>query len=366
MKIDRTNYEMWLIDYLDGNLSNDQLLVLRKFLEENPDIDQELNSFEEVRTTPDNKKYPNRNLLKKSPSEITEEQFNHLCVAWLEDDLSEKQSAELLEIAAVNTSYQRSFNLIKNLKLKPEIIRYPGKNKLIKKSPGLVSARQIIITGLSIAATVAILVIAFNNDEEKSPALNPGTIAETLIQEKSDSSERLNSVSLIPEAESKEISDEVTVYPAIAEETLVLPVVQVNVVANNEALKTENQVVEELPVPGPSYFSSLALSAPVNSELIAIDNMTIINPLPNAYHQGLKYYLTSLLRNTVLKDETPEPGPIRGYEIADAGIDGLNMLFGWEMKLEETKDIEGNLSSFEFNSRLLKFNTPVKKYIAQK
>ena len=34
MNIDRTNYEIWLIDYLDGNLSDDQLLLLRKFIKD--------------------------------------------------------------------------------------------------------------------------------------------------------------------------------------------------------------------------------------------------------------------------------------------------------------------------------------------
>ena len=38
MKIDRSNYEIWIIDWLDGSLSDSQAEELKLFLNENPDI----------------------------------------------------------------------------------------------------------------------------------------------------------------------------------------------------------------------------------------------------------------------------------------------------------------------------------------
>jgi hypothetical protein len=41
MKPDRTSYEIWLVDYLDGNLDSGQAGLLMAFIEENPDIKEE-------------------------------------------------------------------------------------------------------------------------------------------------------------------------------------------------------------------------------------------------------------------------------------------------------------------------------------
>jgi hypothetical protein len=42
MEINRSNYEIWLIDWLDRNLSDLQVEQLQLFLIENPDLKEEL------------------------------------------------------------------------------------------------------------------------------------------------------------------------------------------------------------------------------------------------------------------------------------------------------------------------------------
>jgi len=53
--------------------------------------------------------------------------------------------------------------------------------------------------------------------------------------------------------------------------------------------------------------------------------------------------------------------PLKVYEIAEAGVTGLNRLFGWGMSLDEKNDNKGDLKSVYFSSKILKFNAPVKK-----
>jgi hypothetical protein len=62
-----------------------------------------------------------------------------------------------------------------------------------------------------------------------------------------------------------------------------------------------------------------------------------------------------------LKENTSKDSPLKGYEIAEAGVTGLNRLLGWEMALVEKNDENGELRSVYFSSKLLKFNAPVKK-----
>ena len=45
MEIDRSNYEIWLIDWIDGNLNSLQIDQLKLFLNENPDLREEFNDF---------------------------------------------------------------------------------------------------------------------------------------------------------------------------------------------------------------------------------------------------------------------------------------------------------------------------------
>ena len=49
MKINRNNYEMYFIDYLDGVLSPDLVSELLLFLDENPDLKEELSDLDALR-----------------------------------------------------------------------------------------------------------------------------------------------------------------------------------------------------------------------------------------------------------------------------------------------------------------------------
>lgn len=42
MQIDRSNYEIWLIDWLDENLNEIQIEQLQLFLRDNPDLKEEI------------------------------------------------------------------------------------------------------------------------------------------------------------------------------------------------------------------------------------------------------------------------------------------------------------------------------------
>jgi hypothetical protein len=74
-------------------------------------------------------------------------------------------------------------------------------------------------------------------------------------------------------------------------------------------------------------------------------------------------FISRTLRSKILKDKQVTDKPIQTYELAEAGIDGLNKLLGWQMALEKTSDSTGNVKSLYFSSRVLKFNAPVKKAI---
>ena len=159
MKIDRSNYEIWLIDWLDGNLDESQVAALLIFLNENPDISEEFYEMSTFRVKATDDSFKLKSNLKKSPEEIHESQFEYLCIAWLENDLSFLQKEELNEIIDHDARKKRTFELIQKTKLIPAEIIYRNKKSLLKRivPPAII---RLSVWGLSAAAIIG-LVLTF-------------------------------------------------------------------------------------------------------------------------------------------------------------------------------------------------------------
>jgi hypothetical protein len=72
-------------------------------------------------------------------------------------------------------------------------------------------------------------------------------------------------------------------------------------------------------------------------------------------------FFAKVFRERILKEVTIDDSPIKGYEIAEAGVTGLNKLLGWEMAFEKNSDENGELKSIYFSSKILKIQAPVNK-----
>src|SRR6056297_2487994 len=94
-KITRHNYEAYFIDYMEGTLSPSQKDKFIAFLESNPDLKEELQSWEEVKINPDKTiQFSEKNTLKKAHSIFPEEPpFEELCIAKAEGDLTENEAS---------------------------------------------------------------------------------------------------------------------------------------------------------------------------------------------------------------------------------------------------------------------------------
>ena len=160
MKIERSNYEIWLIDWLDGNLNDVQVEALKLFLNENPDLKKEAEELTTFTLYPATFSFPGKNTLKKTAADITESQFEFLCVGYLENDLSVTQEKELFEIINNDSEKEKMFELIQKTKLTALNINYPYKKQLIKRAFSERLIRYSVI-GLSAAATVALIITSY-------------------------------------------------------------------------------------------------------------------------------------------------------------------------------------------------------------
>jgi hypothetical protein len=134
--IDRSNYELWFLDYLDGILESDEIAMLHDFLHLNPDLREELENFDEVNLLPDEVNFLGKNQLKKIPLEAVPLRFsdvNQFFIAKLEGDLDENEEQDF-EIFLINYPEKvKEFVILKNTFLKPDLtIAYPVKKDLKK------------------------------------------------------------------------------------------------------------------------------------------------------------------------------------------------------------------------------------------
>ena len=360
MQPDRTNYEIWLIDYLDGNLTSVQEEQLHKFLDKNPDIGEEFGELLEYQISPGKNYFANKNQLKKSTSDLSDSQFELLCVAASEDDLSEQQTEEIQIIIAENTDRRKTFELINRIKLIAPDVRFKKKAVLRK----LTAAQKIIrfsAVGLSAAAGIALMITLFTlsgkNKEEFKPLSSTNLTG--------DSNKLLinnNKVVNIKTVEKIEISNvgRISVFSilnkTIPSEIKVLPVESALIDSSSK-----KQDIERINISKIDYKKGVNLvENELPNTLIAI-NVDNNSPLEVPDKPGFNDFVAKIFRTKILKSKTPEAGSIKGYEIADAGINGLNKLLGWQMSLQKTRDEKGDLKSLYFSSKILKFNAPVKK-----
>jgi hypothetical protein len=360
MKPDRTNYELWLIDYLDGNLNGMQLEQLMAFLDENPDIKQEFEGLSAIRVPLSEHSFLNKNSLKRSADSMSDSQFDLLCAASIEDDLTPEQKEELDEIISVNNKRRETLVVFARTKLTPPNLTYPYKNRL-KKLTLTQKIFRISVTAVSAAATVLIMFTLLHNQE---------------VDYKTAENIKMNQASSNPVKLNEEAKGQTTTIVPDKKANIKVPVVSNLIAKINETVSAEMMLLSEN---NPQSDSSLSENRSTNSKMDKIGglteipqdnpgnlslvsmNLTPVETIDEEPVNAVGRLFTRIIRDKILKSEMPEKGSLKAYEVADAGITGLNKLFGSNMTLKKTTDENGDVKSVYFNSKLIKFNAPVKK-----
>lgn len=344
MKPDRSNYEIWFIDWLDGNLDSHQVEELNIFLDKNPDLREEFRELSPVVIKHSDGQYKNKESLMRTAADISESQFEYLSVAFLENDLTAEQKTELIEITAQNADKKRSFELIQKTRISPVSLTYIHKSKLLRRTP-MQKVIRLSVIGLSAAAITTFIITTFlNAPHEISTSIN--NTASIIIPEKiiQIPAERQKEVRLVPVRKHQE--------DIVKTE---LAVVIRNDSADNSIIVKDNGINKI------NFSSDLALSENIASNTLMASGITFSVPEEDDGRSNVSRFISKTFREKILRDKTSPDSPLKGYEIAEAGVTGLNKLLGWEMALDKNNDENGELSSVYFSSKLLKFNSPVKK-----
>lgn len=171
MRIDRNTYESIFIDFLDGQLSDENIKSLISFLDQNPDLEEELKdltAFRKSQTNEVNEIHSfNSDSLKKEPILTDEDSnFEELCIAFYEGLLNEKEEFHLIELTENNEALKKTFKSYSHTIAKSDLsIAYPNKKSL--KRHKKIGIYQYASYAASILFIVSFIFIMNGNDAEQ-------------------------------------------------------------------------------------------------------------------------------------------------------------------------------------------------------
>jgi hypothetical protein len=218
------------------------------------------------------------------------------------------------------------------------------------------------VIGLSAAAAIALIIITYSVLPGNS-TLNIDSSAQTLVTDSTlqkpsqvIETERIITYSMPEPAEQKRESS----FSQIRKEDPVITNSDLISTLSDDSLVriTDNQeiTVDKVPILTQIDLNNVT----IRNTLIASNTIVYIPEIEDERSKVGRFFAKTF-REKFLKEKTPPDSPLKGFEIAEAGVTGLNKLFGWEMALDKKNDENGQPKSVYFSSKILKFNAPVKK-----
>ncbi len=360
MRITRQNYEPFFVDFLDGKLTDEVAAELEKFLEQNPDLKDELEGYAEIILRPEEYTvFTRKEGLKKGgdAKEINEDNFEQFCIAAAEKDISPQKKRELIRFIGNDKKKEKIFNLYSKIKLIPDKIAYPQK-QILYAAKTMPIYRKRFYQIMSAAASVLIIISLFflfdYNDSyqiAETPYLQsplpelPDPVKREMITE--DPTDARSSYETVQTELPYEIQE--SLLTDASEKDFAYEDIQFSPHFTETTERHEMSRIKSLP---PHTLASLTDAGkdikPVRMsdgfdytiETAASDEISI---------QSIAGQLTAgLLNNRNIPGIGDER--INLWNIADAGIKGFTRITGREVQFEKETDEEGKVVAFFFDA----------------
>lgn len=377
MRINRHNYEAYLLDQLEGRLSVEDQQELERFLNQNPDCGAEGLDLEPWILEDQTLSFPKRELLKKEfPDHSTalgDHNFDMFSIARMEGDLLEEQIAEHQTMLESNDQKAMEWQQWQQAILPVEQVFFPGKDRLKHKTAG--RSRMLWISISAAAAAVTLLIVLFRTDagfpiQENYTQDTKETQEESLIQlPQEESLIQAPQEELSGQDQDAPIVNDVqkeALYPEPMQNTQKIAgtaIQQNNDQTERSVPQAEGQLVaeERLQANAISFTAKRFRAASVIKE-VDMDQIEAfkITPLPsNSGNITLAQISEKGLQEIV--EDYAEEKDLSLWRIADAGIKGINKLAGSDISLLASRDEEGEVSGFKLKSKRFSFTRPINR-----
>lgn len=347
MKINRNNYEVYFIDYLEGKLDEKLVDDFLEFLQQNPDLKQELALFESVSLEPEEITFDKKELLfkEKYDSEI---EFNQAAISILEGDSTTSEKKEFEKYISKYPEKERDLLLFKKTKLLPDTsITFSDKSKLYKKPLG----RTIVFWSVRVAA-ILLLALTFyvlmdNSPEKIAPQIQ---VAENKDEDpKKETHPEIKQVPVEKEKGKTANSKNEVQKPAVKTEKQE-PVREKSLRENSKGRLGHEDLAEvRIPVSIPDELKTITASFEVQKPLVALAAMNFAQPeiVPD-------YTEERLLADVVIEKTGLDKLSLN--KIKKAGLNLVSALSKEKFQYETNE--EGKVVEYIYDSRLLAFTIP--------
>jgi hypothetical protein len=360
MKITRENYETYVIDLIDGNLSAVQEEELMTFLANNPDLafDSDCN---EIKIPVEDGLFSLKEGIKKggTGNEINEENYGQFCIARMEKDLSSQMEFILEQFLAENPHLNNSAASYKSLVLRPDLsVSFKGKQLLKKKQKNVISLnKRSVYRGISVAASIALLVSSylFINDY-LDPGFKEPAGQQTVGNEQSGSGSEFS-------REETEPMTELVTEINIDNSKIIISnqynqSIQVKIETDQKPVRREPvliPLVNTRHTPGYIKVRSGIPAEPVNPVHLMIQPVNSMNEKNQDKNTGriLLNGLFALFTRDVDFETVSERERLRIWDVADAGFRAINSLAGTDLHLARDHDDNMEVISLGLPSRVI-------------
>lgn len=347
MKITRDNYESYFLDYLEGNLDENLVDEFLEFLQQNPDLKEELSFMNTAPLEPDATFFNNKEKLYKEKFD-SEKEFNRAAIALVEGDLSDTEKEEFDAYLLKHPEKQEEVQLFQQTKLQPDkTVVFAYKNKLYRRTPG----RTIFMWSSRVAAVLVVALAIFALFNQTDFNIPEKRVAVVENPEGSEVPAKKGSNSSGAEIDDIQPIEEIKAIPAGLKNEVkrkATPTLHEPVQDNTDY---ENIAEIRTPVEIPSKLNSrdAALQARQQPE-VTLAAMTIT--LPDNYQV--------IEEERFLADVVKEKTGLDNFSLNKIKLVGLNLISSiskdnFDYKTNE----EGKVTELNYDSRLLAFSIPI-------
>jgi hypothetical protein len=363
MSIRKNNYEAWFLDFHEGNLDEDQKQQLLSFLEEHPELREELDAFDNnLFLDSDSVFFEGKNKLKANC-----ETFDDLLISYTEGLLNSSEKAAAEKLVKENPSLAADLETYEKLKLKPDVLFvFTDKNKLKKgRVIRLLPVFRMAAAALLLLVTMKLWPVFFMQEGVDIKTITASDTAAVKSERKT--------VKVINSMQPEE-------KPAIADQ------IKQEKAQNKPAEKTPKKNLKQ---PQINFDSDADLNAhsgfqeEVPAEEFIADNTSVFIkrkeeknedetekdfPSTAAAHKKSEYPAIKELIAARIKragnktsHQKSEEEKIDVLDIADAGIAGIARLTGKDIRFYRRTDKEGRTSGFALTAGRFEFSRSVSR-----
>jgi hypothetical protein len=369
MKFTRENFELFVIDYLEGKLTDHDNEMFLQFLRENPDIKYAVEEIKKIQLEPIDIKFNDKNNLKKNSGSLKfDSEFEDLCIALFEGDLEPPEKEKFESWLSENPDKLIEFELFRKSRVKPDInIVFNPKLKL--KRLTLVQRRIRLISAIS-AAAVIILVIIFtvnknylsNDLVAEKPATNLKVQPDTEVSGAANIANGNDYQYLDNQSNVRELSNDSREVEQGNK--------QVDFGIKNNNVKTgkyfskpddlSESVKEQIEIqPVSSLFATVE-----NKNFPGLNNLrkseSGSDMKYDSYQTLAQYAGNKILKSLMAGNDSIVQAKITFWDIASSGFKELNQITDGGYALDTETDRSGKIKRLSFETPLIGFSIPIK------